>query len=252
MNGYIFRCSQSTYEECLRRNLFGQTAFFKKTVSIIKRGDVLFLYNTTLKELFGEFIAASDGQENIEANAWQGRFPWQVRIDRSFEYNPIRKNAFSDFITFDNRGLPEIPITDAQIYLLRELFKIAKPLPPSEVEFLDKFERGKKTTDGHRVASKSELIIDNWLFENRVWHIYEPKLPTEENVYGDFAIISKDNKRVYLEYWGMEDLKRYKQREETKHGIYKENSLPLIDIFREDMDSIDEILRRKLRSYIDF
>ncbi len=228
--------------------LFGQTKYYKNIVSKIKKGDVLFLYNATTGRLHGEFIATSDGDENIEANAWKGKFPWQVKIGWKEEFKQIHRKDFEELIRFEGK-LPEIPINQEQINGLRSIFKTAKDLPANEVELLDKYSKTYKTNDGHMVASEGELLIDNWLFDHRVWHIYEPKLPIEENVLADFGIITKDEKLIYLEFWGMEH-KSYKDRKETKLIIYKENDFTLIEVDPEDLRSLNEVLQRNLRDYI--
>ncbi len=248
MNGYIFRCSESTYYECLKRMLFGQTRFYKNIISKIKKGDHLFLYNATTHRLHGEFVAVSDGQENIEEDAWKGKFPWQVKVKFVEEFKPIRRDDFNELLIFE-RGLPEIPVNEEQINSLRQIFRNAQDLLSNEVELLDKYQKTYKTNDGHMVASEGELLIDNWLFDHRVWHIYEPKLLVEENVLADFGILTKDENIIYLEFWGM-DGKRYKERKESKTKIYKDNLLILIEIFPEDLRSLNEVFQRKLKPYL--
>lgn len=45
--------------------------------------------------------------------------------------------------------------------------------------FREKFEAKLRTTDGHSVSSKAEMLIDNWLNMAEIVHAYERKLPVE-------------------------------------------------------------------------
>jgi hypothetical protein len=84
-------------------------------------------------------------------------------------------------------------------------------------EFRDKFRPEHRAQDGHYVRSKSEIIIDNWLYVSKTVHAYERKLPIEEEMYCDFYIPTG---KVYIEYWGSEDDK-YIARKNKKLEIYK-------------------------------
>jgi hypothetical protein len=105
-----------------------------------------------------------------------------------------------------------------------------------------------KTLDGHFVRSKSEMIIDNFLYINNIVHAYERKLPIVENVYCDFYIpASKDRPYgVYIEYWGIESNPKYLDRKKKKLKIYKKYQFQLIELIDEEMQNIEEILTRKL------
>lgn len=60
----------------------------------------------------------------------------------------------------------------------------------SKQSFREKFRESAKfrTTDGHWVRSKAEVMIDNWLYMAELVHAYERRLPIEEEVYCDFYI----------------------------------------------------------------
>jgi hypothetical protein len=77
------------------------------------------------------------------------------------------------------------------------------------VGFREKFEAKLRTADGHYVRSRAEMLIDNWLYMSEIVYAYERKLPVEEDVYCDFYLpVGK----VYIEYWGLENDKRYAAR----------------------------------------
>ncbi|AYV67631.1 glycerol kinase [Niallia circulans] len=114
------------------------------------------------------------------------------------------------------------------------------------ITFRDKFEATYRTMDGHYVRSRAEVLIDNWLYMYGIVHAYERKLPIEQEAYCDFYLPSG---RVYIEYWGLENDAKYKQRKERKLEIYKENGFNLIEIQDADIKNLDDILPKKLLAY---
>lgn len=117
--------------------------------------------------------------------------------------------------------------------------------------FREKFEAKLRTLDWHYVRSKAEVIIDNLLYQYRIVHAYERKLPVEEDVYSDFYIPSWDGvpQSVYIEYWGLENDEKYLARKKQKQEIYKKNELALIELSDEDIQNLDDILPRKLLQF---
>ena len=89
---------------------------------------------------------------------------------------------------------------------------------PTSNNFRDKFPATIRTRDGHMVRSRAEVIIDNALYEYKLAHAYERKLPIEEDLYSDFYIPSEN---VYIEFWGMENDPKYLERKKVKLEIYK-------------------------------
>ena len=111
--------------------------------------------------------------------------------------------------------------------------------------FREKFPATLRTKDGHLVRSKSEIIIDNWLYDSKIVHAVERKLPIEEEVYCDFWI---PKGKVYIEYWGLED-QDYLGRKEKKLSIYGKYNFNLIQLIDKDVSNIDDILPAKLREF---
>ncbi len=111
--------------------------------------------------------------------------------------------------------------------------------------FREKFPATLRTKDGHLVRSKSEIIIDNWLYDSKIVHAVERKLQTEEEVYCDWWIPTG---KVYIEYWGLEDPK-YLARKEKKILIYEKYGLKLIQLSEKDISNIYDVLPAKLRDY---
>ncbi|WP_038247658.1 hypothetical protein [Ghiorsea bivora] len=115
-----------------------------------------------------------------------------------------------------------------------------------KVEFREKFKAEFRSTDGHFVRSKAEMLIDNWLYMAEIIHAYERKLPIEEDVYCDFYIPTG---KVYIEYWGYENDSKYLHRKKEKIEIYKKYGFNLIELNDEDVQNLDDKLPRLLLKY---
>jgi hypothetical protein len=114
------------------------------------------------------------------------------------------------------------------------------------IGFREKFEAKHRSTDGHFVRSKAEMLIDNWLYMAEIVHAYERKLPIEEDVYSDFYIPTG---KVYIEYWGYENEEKYLARKKKKIEIYKKYGFNLIELVDEDVQNLDDILPRLLLKF---
>ena len=91
---FIMLCDDSTEEECLRRNLFGDMARRLENLDEIESGDMGFLLNINRDELMGAFRACSEAQLHIEPDAWDGRFAAQVRVEPIGELQRIKDAAY--------------------------------------------------------------------------------------------------------------------------------------------------------------
>ena len=123
--------------------------------------------------------------------------------------------------------------------------------PQDDLQFRQKFPAQHRATDGHQVRSKSELVIDNWLYtyRNRISHIYESRVPVEEVLYCDFCIEQGDKKKVYIEYWGYESDPKYLARKREKVEIYEKYGFQLIQLNNKEISTLDDVLPRKLRGF---
>ena len=117
-----------------------------------------------------------------------------------------------------------------------------------ETNFRKKFPATKRANDGHLVRSKAELLIDNMLFEYKLAHAYEKKLPVEEEIYCDFYI-SQQSGDVYIEYWGLENDPKYQERKRKKIEIYKKYGFKLIELTDKDIENLDDFLPTKLLQF---
>jgi len=91
---FIMLCDDSTEEECLRRNLFGDMARRLENLDEIEPGDLGFLLNINRDELIGMFWACSEAQLHIEPDAWDGRFAAQVRVELIGQLQRIKDAAY--------------------------------------------------------------------------------------------------------------------------------------------------------------
>jgi len=112
--------------------------------------------------------------------------------------------------------------------------------------FRDRFPAKFRATDGHFVRSRSEMLIDNWLYMAEIVHAYERKLPIEEEAYCDFYL---PEGKVYIEYWGMEEDPKYAERMKVKKAIYARQGFNLIDLRDADVQNLDDILPAKLLKF---
>jgi energy-converting hydrogenase A subunit M len=118
-----------------------------------------------------------------------------------------------------------------------------------DIQFREKFPAKERAKDGHLVRSRSEIIIDNWLYDSKITHAYERRLPIEEEQYCDFFINHGDKKGVYIEYWGFEFDEKYQIRKKKKIELYNKYGFQLIEISDKDISSLDGVLPRKLLEF---
>jgi len=102
-----------------------------------------------------------------------------------------------------------------------------------------------RTMDGHYVRSKSEAIIDDWLYMNEIIHSYEKRLPAEQDLFCDFYL-PKGN--IYIEHWGL-DTEQYQAKKKHKKTIYAEYKLNLIETDEKTIKQIDDFLTKELIKY---
>lgn len=252
---YIFRCSNKTEGECFSRMLFGENERFSADIIDAKEGDTLFLFNVDKGILMGPFFATSRVTKNIVEEAWDGKFPYQIKVDRKSSFKPLQIDEMKSVITFRSLGSGKQYPLDMKIGI-ETTKKILKLFESDEREIgeLKKstLEQPKiRTDDGHFVRSKWERQIDNWLYTKKIPHTYEKTLNVHERIMCDFFIeknTRNENEDVYIELWGKKS-QRYLNRREEKLKIYKKYNLNLIELFPEDMGNLDEILTTKLSKY---
>lgn len=245
-NGYIFLCSNKTQDECLERFLFGGGSDYRKVVPHVSPGDVLCLYNMISRRLYGFYEATSESAMNIVLEAWEGRFPWQVRIrPMAFIYPALSRDDIEDFIPF-NLAKPRAVLTPAQLVELEKRFGLAKRRSEKEHDFRDETKTLIRTDDSHQVQSYGEEAIDNWLFEQGIAHAYEVSVVVDKEVMScDFVIRTRGKKNIYVEFWEM-NTPSYIRNRAYKESLYKKSGLDLIGLERKDLDKLGIALKRVL------
>lgn len=113
-------------------------------------------------------------------------------------------------------------------------------------DFRLKYPANQRTSDGHYVRSRAELLIDNFLYQNGIVHAYERKLNIDEPMYCDFYLPLK---KVYIEFWGLEENEKYLERKKIKLQLYSKYNFNLIELNDSDIVNLDETLSAKLRKY---
>lgn len=138
----------------------------------------------------------------------------------------------------------EIP-TAAEQQRVQQIEKDTLPVKSPD-NFREKFPATLRTKDGHMVRSRAEVIIDNALYDYKLAHAYERKLPIDEDVYSDFFIPTEN---VYIEFWGMEDDPKYSERKKAKKAIYEKYDFKLIELNDHDISNLDDNLPKKLLKF---
>ena len=103
-----------------------------------------------------------------------------------------------------------------------------------------------RTSDGHYVRSRAEVMIDDWLYNHHIAHAYERKLPVAENAISDFYL---PQGKVYIEFWGKEEDADYVQSMRKKKEIYQRNNLRLISLTDAELYRLDDHMPQLLRRY---
>lgn len=120
----------------------------------------------------------------------------------------------------------------------------------NDEDFRSKWPREHQCDDGHYVRSLSEMIIDNWLYNNGYVHAYEKSVYMETNpdavVLSDFYLPKLN---VYIEFWGIEEDEKYLKRKNEKIQLYDNNNYQRIDLTEKDIKRLNDIMPKILGQY---
>ena len=121
----------------------------------------------------------------------------------------------------------------------------------NDEDFRKKWPAEHQCDDGHYVRSYSEMLIDNWLYNNKYVHAYEKSVYMESApeaiVLSDFYLPEGN---VYIEFWGIDDDEKYLKRKEEKIRLYEENGYSRIDLNESHIKRLNDILPRELAKFI--
>lgn len=115
-----------------------------------------------------------------------------------------------------------------------------KPMPE---DYRDFYKKPYRCEDGDYVRSKSEREIDNFLFRNRIWHIYEPEYickETGKKYYPDFYL---PDYKLYIEYFGLTDEKYLEKKAEKIRMFRNDPDIHFAYISHEDDSNITEKMK---------
>lgn len=89
VKGQIFACTNKSQKECFERLLFGTNRLYAPAAMRVKKGDFLFLLNLDSDILYGVFKASSDAKMNIQPETWNGKYPYQAKVEPTGKIIPI-------------------------------------------------------------------------------------------------------------------------------------------------------------------
>ena len=161
---------------------------------------------------------------------------------KTFDYIKSNCNKLMAIANFVVEMYRDTSLADRIVNDINDIIESKKPKEEvkisEEVKQKDSHkEELRRTADGHYVKSDPEIVIDDILYENRIVHCYEKKVPIdsdEQTIKCDWFIPVTDSRHgIYIEYWGM-NTKEYLQNKERKRKAYKEHNIPLIEIEKDD------------------
>lgn len=161
---------------------------------------------------------------------------------KTFDYIKSNCNKLMAIANFVWELYHDSSLTDRAVNDIKDIVESKKPKEEvkvsEEVKQKDSHkEELRRTCDGHYVKSDPEITIDDILYENRIVHCYEKKVPIdsdEQTIKCDWFIPVTDSRHgIYIEYWGM-NTKDYLQNKERKRKAYKDHDIPLIEIEKDD------------------
>lgn len=116
-----------------------------------------------------------------------------------------------------------------------------------DTEIIEKYAEGiiYVCQDGHQVRSKSEMLIDDFLYNHKIMHCYEYAFPVdmEKTIYPDFYLPDLD---VYIEHFGINNSEKYAKEKKYKLDIYREKGVTIICTNENDMQRPEFSLKKKL------
>jgi DNA modification methylase len=154
LKGYVFACTNVSQDECFKRLLFGSSKVYGAAAMRVRKGDFLFLWNLDSDVLYGVFKAITDGKLNIVADAWEGKYPYQVRVGPLGKIVPLQNaKKLLTALSIDRSS----PINKNTTMTVLELYRPANIRISQWFEFLTENE-GQKSLEISPDAKSWELF----------------------------------------------------------------------------------------------
>ena len=149
---------------------------------------------------------------------------------KNFDYIQSNCNKLMALAVLTKDLFGEQSLTDRVVSDIKDIIEKKHPKDEQSVntEYIKTQDARKeevlRTADGHYVKSNPECVIDDILYDLRIVHCYEKKVPIcadERTITADWFIPVTDSRHgIYIEYWGM-NTKEYLDNKERKRKSYK-------------------------------
>lgn len=247
---YIFKCNRITGGRCFDDNVMGApVALFRPVVSNIQPAATILLWQMEEHKLYGVWRASSRGQYDATAFPEVPHLSLHavVYCERQFPLEKgLDETTVRGILPYD-QPMPPYKIEHGQAEkLVDALFKANSSIVTKEPQ------RGADVgeyvaEDGHRVRSKSELLIDNWLYNHGELHAYEKRVQLRSNYMCCDFFLPEDE--IYIEFWGLVGNGDYDRRREQKLRAYQDAGIKLVELFPTDVTMLHEVLPGKLKEH---
>lgn len=161
---------------------------------------------------------------------------------KNFDFVQSNCNKLMALAVLTKDLLGEQSLTDRVVIDIKDVIEKKSPKEEQKISEFTKIQDARReevlrTADGHYVKSNPESVIDDILYDLRIVHCYEKKVPIsadEQTITADWFIPVTDGRHgIYLEYWGM-NTKEYLENKDRKRKSYREHDIPLIEIEKDD------------------
>lgn len=96
--------------------------------------------------------------------------------------------------------------------------------------------------DGHEVNNAGEQKIDNWLYLHQLTHAWHHPVPGSDYT----CTFYLPQRKVFIDYWGFDFSTGSLSGKLARQDFYKANGLRHIELGDDDLNELDDVLRKKL------
>jgi len=89
--GFILVCTNKSEKQMLSSLVFPQSVIYGHKVFAIKPEDYIFLYNLDTDDLYGTFIAETEGQYDPNLPLFNGKYPYYVKVKITGELKQLKQ-----------------------------------------------------------------------------------------------------------------------------------------------------------------